>query len=139
MEMHSKGRTMTFWELFVILLIFVPLIMLWVFALVDLFQRPDLSGVAKALWAIAIVLLPLIAMLIYFIMRDTDAADPGAPPAAAPAHPRPAPVPATSAAPVGAADVADQLDRLADLRDRGVLTDDEFQREKDKLLGYSPA
>ena len=130
---------MTFWELFVILLIFVPLIMLWVFTLVDLFQRPDLSGVAKALWAIAIVLLPLIAMLIYFIMRDTDAADPGAPPVAAQPHPRPAPVPATTAAPAGAADVADQLDRLADLRDRGVLTDDEFQREKDKLLGYSPA
>ncbi|MGB9358352.1 MAG: SHOCT domain-containing protein [Acidimicrobiia bacterium] len=129
---------MTFWELFVILLIFVPLIMLWVFTLVDLFQRPDLSGVAKALWALAIVLLPLIAMLIYFIMRDTDAADPGAPPVAAPPHPRPAPIPATPAAPAGAADVADQLDRLADLRDRGVLTDDEFQREKDKLLGYSP-
>jgi len=129
---------MTFWELFVILMVFVPLIMLWVFTLVDLFQRPDLSGAAKALWAIAVVLLPLIAMLIYFIMRDSEVADPGAPPAAAPPSPGRAPVPATSAAPVGAVDVADQLDRLADLRDRGVLTDDEFQREKDKLLGYSP-
>jgi len=127
---------MTFWELFVILMVFVPLIMLWVFTLVDLFQRPDLSGAAKALWAIAIVLLPLIAMLIYFIMRDTDAPDPGAPPVAAPPAPRPATVVVASDGPIGAADVADQLDRLADLRDRGVLTDDEFQREKDKLLGY---
>lgn len=130
---------MTFWELFVILMVFVPLIMLWVFTLVDLFQRPDLSGAAKALWAIAVVLLPLIAMLIYFIMRDSEVTDPGAPPVAAPPPPGRAPVPTTSAAPVGAVDVADQLDRLADLRDRGVLTDDEFQREKDKLLGYSPA
>jgi hypothetical protein len=130
---------MTFWELFAILMVFVPLIMLWVFTLVDLFQRPNLSGVARALWAIAIVLLPVIAMLVYFIMRDTDGADPGAPPVAAPPAPQTeTPVVATGAL-VGAADVADQLDRLADLRDRGVLTDDEFRREKDKLLGYSPS
>ena len=32
-------------------------------------------------------------------------------------------------------DVASQLERLADLRDRGVLTDDEFQTQKDKILG----
>ena len=131
---------MTFWELFVILMVFVPLIMLWVFTLVDLFQRPDLSGIAKALWAIAVVLLPLIAMLIYFIMRDTDGADPSAPPVGAPPAQQPkAVIVATTGEPVGAADVADQLDRLADLRDRNVLTDDEFQREKDKLLGHSPS
>jgi hypothetical protein len=34
-----------------------------------------------------------------------------------------------------APDVADQLGRLADLRDRGVLTEDEFQQQKAKLLG----
>ena len=130
---------MTFWELFVILLVFVPLIMLWVFTLADLFQRPDLSGAATALWAIAIVLLPLIAMVVYFIMRDTDGTVPGAAPAAPAPRPRAVPVAVVTGVPVGAADVADQLDRLADLRDRGVLTDDEFQREKDKLLGYSPA
>jgi hypothetical protein len=130
---------MTFWELFVILMVFVPLIMLWVFTLVDLFQRPNLSGVARALWAIAIVLLPVIAMLVYFIMRDTDGADPGAPPVAAPPAPQTETLVVATGALVGAADVADQLDRLADLRDRGVLTDDEFRREKDKLLGYSPS
>jgi Bacterial PH domain/Short C-terminal domain len=32
-------------------------------------------------------------------------------------------------------DVASQLERLADLRDRGVLTDDEFQAQKAKILG----
>ena len=126
---------MTFWQLFVILMIFIPLIMLWVFTLVDLFQRPDLSGVAKALWAIAVVLLPLIAMLVYFIMRDTEAPDPGAPPPVS----HPTSTAAEPGEPVGAASVADQLDSLADLRDRGVLTDDEFQREKDKLLGHPSA
>ncbi len=32
-------------------------------------------------------------------------------------------------------DVASQLERLADLRDRGILSDDEFQSQKDKILG----
>lgn len=130
---------MTFWELFFTLMIFIPLIMLWVFALVDVFQNNALSGAAKALWAIAIVLLPLIGMLIYFIVQGTDdayQAGPAPPPPAPkrrPATPTPAPA-ATSPTP-GAVDVADQLERLADLRDRGILTDEEFQREKDKLLG----
>ena len=35
----------------------------------------------------------------------------------------------------GTPDVADQLTKLADLRDRGVLTDDEFEAQKAKLLG----
>jgi hypothetical protein len=33
------------------------------------------------------------------------------------------------------ADVADQLSKLADLRDRGVLTPDEFEAQKRKVLG----
>ena len=128
---------MTFWQLFLILAIFVPLIMLWVFTLVDLFNRRDLSGAAKALWAIAIVLLPLVAMLVYFIMRDSRSELPGTrlygqtPP---PRPPQPVPASAADAA-VGADVVADQLERLADLHDRGILSDEEFQREKDKLLG----
>jgi hypothetical protein len=40
-----------------------------------------------------------------------------------------------AAAPVSAPDIADQLSKLADLRDRGVLTESEFQRQKTKLLG----
>lgn len=125
---------MTFWQVFLMLMIFVPLIMLWVFTLVDLFQRPDLSGTAKAMWAIAVVLLPLIGMLIYFILRDSEipAADDG--PASIPSVPSD-----LDGSPPGAADVADQLERLADLRDKSILTDDEFQREKDKLLGSGTA
>ena len=132
---------MTFWQLFFTLMIFIPLIMLWVFTLVDLFQRRDLSGAAKALWAIAIVLLPLIGMLIYFIMRESQSEVPGSRPYGQTPPPPPprrqVPAAAADATP-GAADVADQLERLADLRDRGILSEEEFQREKDKLLGYPP-
>lgn len=131
---------MTFWQLFLILAIFVPLIMLWVFTLVDLFHRRDLSGAAKALWAIAIVLLPLFAMLIYFIVRDSQSEIPGTRPYGHTPPPPARPAPGSAADPTVKADeVADQLERLAGLHDRGILTDEEFQREKDKILGAPPA
>ena len=105
----------SFWNTFWTLLIFIPLLLLWVFALVDLFKNQAISGVAKALWAIAIVLLPIVGMLIYFIvMYPHDAGSA-----------RQAP------------DTAEQLTKLAELHDNGVLTDDEFQREKNKLLGVA--
>ena len=34
----------------------------------------------------------------------------------------------------GSQNTADQLSKLADLRDRGVITADEFEREKAKVL-----
>ena len=49
-----------------------------------------------------------------------------------------APAPAAAPAPAPAAggeDVVDQLEKLADLRDRGVLTDEEFAAQKAKILG----
>jgi hypothetical protein len=45
----------------------------------------------------------------------------------------PAEVPTAPA--VGQVDVIDQLNRLADLRDRGILTEEEFAVQKAKLLG----
>ena len=103
----------SFWDTFWTLLIFLPLLLLWIFALVDLFRNPETSGLTKALWAIAIVLLPILGMLVYFIVM----------------------YPASSEDVAAPSQVADQLTKLADLNEKGVLTDDEFQREKDKLLG----
>ena len=61
-----------------------------------------------------------------------------APPAPAPSAPQPAaaaasPAPAAAAS-AGQPQVADELAKLADLRDRGVISDAEFQAQKAKLL-----
>ena len=61
--------------------------------------------------------------------QDQMAAAAPAPPAAAPA---PAPAPA---APAMTSDLITQLKSLAELRDQGVLTEDEFAAQKAKLLG----
>ncbi len=55
-------------------------------------------------------------------------------PQAQPAQPTQAPTPA--AAPVqGASDRISQLQQLASLHDSGALTDEEFAREKTRILG----
>lgn len=60
-------------------------------------------------------------------VRSSDGA-PAAPPAAAPADPAPTPQADT------ADEVADALGRLGDLRDRGILTPEEFEAKKAELL-----
>jgi len=112
---------MSFAEFFLLLVVWIPLLLLWIFTLVDLFRRKDLSGLAKGLWLLAIVLLPIFGMLIYFITRPPSPEEQEA----ARQYYRNA---------AGDVDVTDQLERLAELRDKGVLTDEEFTREKDKLL-----
>jgi Phospholipase_D-nuclease N-terminal/Short C-terminal domain len=116
----------SFWEFFLLLLIWIPLVILWVFALTDLARRVDISGLAKGLWAVAIVLLPIIGMVIYFIVRPRDAEMEANP------EVRMQEVMVETAA--SDSDRIAQLERLSDLKDAGALTDDEFATLKAKLL-----
>lgn len=59
----------TFAGVFFALLIWVPIVFFWVAVLVDIVRRPDLSGVAVAVWLLAIVLFPIIGSLVYFALR----------------------------------------------------------------------
>jgi hypothetical protein len=115
-----------FWDAFFILLIWIPLIMVWAFALVDIFRRDDIHGLAKALWIVCVVLLPFFGTLIYLIARPTGAT-------------REEREFVERSVP---ADPATQLETLAALHDRGKLTDGEFEAEKARILaagGGAPA
>jgi hypothetical protein len=63
----------TFWDafflMFILMFIWIPCIIAWVFAMFDVFTRRDLSGWGKAAWLLAIVILPLLGILIYLIFR----------------------------------------------------------------------
>lgn len=61
----------TFWEAFFLMMIWIPLVMLWGFALVDIFRRPDLGGGMKALWVVIVFVLPWIGVLIYLATRPS--------------------------------------------------------------------
>lgn len=65
----------TFWDViwgtFIVMFVLVPLIMLWGFALLDLFGRRDLRWL-KVSWLIFIVFLPLFGPLIYLLVRPEE-------------------------------------------------------------------
>jgi hypothetical protein len=65
----------TFWEWFFLLLIWVPLVALWVTALIDIIGHPDLNGLAKALWVLCIFLVPFIGVLVYLIFASAHRSD----------------------------------------------------------------
>ena len=48
-------------------------LIVWIRAVTDVFRRGDLSGAAKAAWAIIMLLVPLIGLLMYYILRPSDA------------------------------------------------------------------
>jgi Short C-terminal domain/Phospholipase_D-nuclease N-terminal len=114
---------MGFWGWFFLFLIFIPLMMTWIYTLFDIFGRVDLSGWAKALWVIFVLILPLLGMLIYFIARPVLPQDIQAQEQYA-----------KSVEAAHAADITDKLAKLSELRDKGVLSEEEFQAQKAKLL-----
>ena len=71
---HERRRSVmvvanTFWENFFLLLIFLPLAMIWVFALMDIFRRDDIGGGWKAVWVACVILVPFFGTLAYLIVR----------------------------------------------------------------------
>ena len=109
----------------------------WLFLLftlfADIFRSKDLGGWAKALWTLFIIILPILGSLVYLIVRGRSM------------HERAAEdyqerekafrsYVQEAAGPAGGAGVADELSKLAALRDSGALTADEFEAQKTKLL-----
>jgi len=115
---------MDWYEVLWILLITIPLTLIWVYAIIDLFRRDDLSNVATALWLVAIVLFPVIGTLAYLIFR---------PPAATPEERMLAEI-ATREDVSRRLSRPEQLEVLSRLHDQGKLTNEEFQREKQRIL-----
>ncbi|HLN66126.1 MAG TPA: SHOCT domain-containing protein [Streptosporangiaceae bacterium] len=118
-----------FWT---ILEIFLWVIWIWIliYVFIDIFRSHDLSGWAKALWFLFVLLIPLIGVLVYLIARGGKMQEHAAQEAqqqdeAARQYIQQA---------AGSGNSADQLAKLADLRDRGVITAQEFDTEKAKIL-----
>lgn len=100
------------------------LLILWIWlaitVITDLFRSHDLNGWKKAFWLVLIVLLPLVGVLIYVIARGDE---------------------------MKAHMISDQREQeiaataeFEDLKDRGILTDEELQRVKSqrKLSQQAP-
>jgi competence protein ComGC len=119
-----------FWTIFEIFAFVLWFWLLFVI-LTDVFRSSDLSGWGKAGWTIFVIFLPVIGILTYLIVRGPSMHERAAQQARQQDEAfRSYVQEAASSTPSS----ADQLAKLADLRQRGVITSDEFEQQKTKVL-----
>jgi Phospholipase_D-nuclease N-terminal len=131
---------MDLWELMVSILWFM-LLVAWfslLFSILgDLFRSDDLSGWSKAGWCVFVVVIPWLGVLTYLIVRGRSMHER--------AYARAGEYgnayyggqgPAYGAQGNGGG-VAGEISRLADMRDQGLLTPQEFDSAKAQVLGTS--
>jgi type VI protein secretion system component VasK len=113
--------------------LFVAWIYLLIVIVTDIFRSDDMSGWAKALWVLFILIIPVLGALVYLIARGDKmsaraAADYKRQDQQFREYVR-------DAAGSSGTSTADELTKLAALRDAGTITADEFEKQKAKLLG----
>ncbi|MGC9669141.1 SHOCT domain-containing protein [Planosporangium sp. 12N6] len=106
---------------------------LWIFLvvsiLVDVFRSPDLGGWAKAGWTVFVIALPLVGVLSYLIARGGKMHERQV--RAAQLQEQKARTYIREAAGGG---TAGELKTLTELKERGVINQSEYEREKAKIL-----
>ena len=110
--------------------LFVAWIMVLFSIIGDLFRDHSLSGWAKAIWILFLIFVPFVTALVYLIargegMRERSVREQ----AEARKHLESYIRETAGSSPV------DELHKLSELRDKGAITDEEFQRMKAKLVG----
>lgn len=111
------------------------LLFAWIWILIsvisDLFRDHKLSGVAKAVWVFFLVFLPFFGVLLYLIVRGDGMRDRTIKAQADSKKEFDSYVreQAQSGSP------ADELHKLAELKEKGALSAEEFDQAKAKLLG----
>lgn len=109
---------------------------LWIWLVIavftDLFRDHHMGAWAKVLWILFVIFLPIIGVLVYLIarggaMRERAMEDAKAQDQATREYIK-------SVAGDGSKNTADELTKLAALRDQGVITQQEFEQQKNKIL-----
>jgi Short C-terminal domain/Phospholipase_D-nuclease N-terminal len=102
--------------------------------IMDIFRSRDLSGWGKAGWLAFALILPFLGVFVYLIARGSKMADREVAQAEAQdaAH-------RTQQGAQEGGSTADELAKLSDLHDRGVISDADYERGKDKVLHHAAA
>ena len=108
------------------------LMVLWIWLLIrvigDIFRDDTHSGASKAVWTIFVICLPLVGVFTYLIARGSGM---GERETARARSYEAANMPRSNAL---TATQADELIRLADLKDHGAITTEEYNRAKSRVL-----
>jgi len=113
--------------------LFVFFIWFWLLIVVfsDIFRSHDLGGGAKMLWVLFVIILPFLGIFVYLIARGGKMHERAADQAARQQQAFDNYVKETAGT---GASSADQLSKLAGLKQQGVITDAEFEAQKAKVL-----
>ncbi len=120
-----------FWAMLWFFLFFI-----WIWLLITVFVdifRSDMSGWAKAGWVIFVIVLPLLGVLIYLIAQGKNMQERSLKQAQDQDKAMRSYI-QDAAGTSGQASAADEVSKLAALRDAGTITDEEFASAKAKLL-----
>jgi ABC-type transport system involved in cytochrome bd biosynthesis fused ATPase/permease subunit len=119
--------------LLTVLSIFFFVIWIWILITIlsDLFRDHELSGWWKAVWVLFLVFIPFLTALIYLIARGNGMRDRTIKAQADAKKEFDSYVRQTA----GGTSTADELSKLADLKAKGTISEEEFQAQKAKLLG----
>jgi hypothetical protein len=102
---------------------------LWFWLLIavigDLFRRHDISGWGKAIWVIALIVFPYLAIFAYMITQSTGMAERSA---------QQVKQAREELRQVVGYSVADEIEKLDRLKKSGAVTDQEFARLRAKLV-----
>jgi hypothetical protein len=114
-------------------MLWIFLFIIWIWLLISVFIdifRSDISGWGKALWVIFVIVLPFLGVLIYLIVHGDDMQERSMNRAMSQQEAQAAYIQDVA----GSGSTADELEKLKGLHDRGVLSDDEFAAQKQKVL-----
>jgi hypothetical protein len=114
-----------------VLEIFFFVVYFWILIVIlsDLFRDHELSGWWKAVWVLFLVLVPMVTALIYLIVRGSGMRERAVKEQAdARKHFESYVRETATPSPV------DELHKLADLKDRGAISDEEYEKMKAKLV-----
>jgi ABC-type multidrug transport system fused ATPase/permease subunit len=112
--------------------LFVFIIWFWLLIIIftDIFRSRDIGGGAKALWVIFVIILPFLGIFVYLIARGGKMHER----AAEAAQQQQEAMDQYIKQAAGTPNTGDELAKLADLKDKGVITQEEFDAQKAKLL-----
>jgi len=107
--------------------IFMFILWFWLFITItsDLFRRHDISGFAKVIWVIVLILLPYIGIFAYIVTQGRGMAL---------RNQERAKEARDELRQVVGFSVADELEKLDRLKSNGSITDDEYRRLRGKLM-----
>ena len=105
------------WPVVLLALIIAPLSFIWLRVLNDVFGRLDLGPYTKVAWLLVVAFVPLLGALVYLCVRPKQNVDS---------------VPGLGRAQAGF--IAERLTQLTRLCEQDVITPEEFERQRARLL-----